>query len=254
MIEYLSPVSASEFPAEWYDFADTSHFWMQWRLAVALQMSGAAGVPHDRPKIALDIGGGAGRFREQVEGRTSWRVDLTDLNVEALKRAAPSRGRTLYYDVTQAELPLLGSYDVCFLFDVIEHVGDPRVLVAAGLEHLRPGGHLFVNVPALQWLFSAYDVAAGHLRRYSRRSLAAELERLPGTAISIRYWGLSLVPLLVLRKLLAGRRPTASTIRSGFEPPNPLVHRGLKAVMAEELRLVRNPPLGTSVMAVFRRS
>jgi len=61
-IEYLSPVCETVFSDDWYDFADASHFWMQWRLAVTLQMSEAAGVPRNRPLLALDIGGGAGRF------------------------------------------------------------------------------------------------------------------------------------------------------------------------------------------------
>jgi SAM-dependent methyltransferase len=252
-IEYLSEVTETPFPDDWYAFADASHFWMQWRLAVTLQLCERVGVSAARPLLALDIGGGAGRFRGQLESRTSWRVDVTDLNLPALQMAEPARGRTLYYDVTQPDRPLAGSYDVCFLFDVIEHVKEPRALLAAGLSHLRPGGQLLVNVPALQSLFSAYDVAAGHLRRYSRRTLAAEVAGLSGELTAIRYWGLGMVPVLALRRLVAGRTPDANTIRAGFEPPSRLAHQGLKALMRAELALVRDPPLGTSVMAAVRR-
>jgi len=252
-IHYLSPVCDSAFPDDWYDLADASHFWMQWRLAVALRLADTAGVLRDEPLAALDIGGGAGRFRQQLEASTRWRVDLTDLNAEALKRAPEGRGRILYYDVTRPEPALVGRYDACFLFDVIEHVEEPRALVAAGLEHVRSGGHLLVNVPALPSLRSAYDDAAGHHRRYTRASLSAELSGLPATTVDIRYWGLSLVPLLALRKLVAGSKPDADTIRTGFEPPNALVHTGLKTLKSAELALFRNPPLGTSVMAVVRR-
>ena len=251
-IEYLSPVAETPFPDDWYAFADAGHFWMQWRLEVALQLCERIGVTAERPLRALDIGGGAGRFRSQLESRTHWRVDMTDLNLPALRMSEPARGRTLYYDVTQASRPLAASYDVCFLFDVIEHVPEPRTLLAAGLAHLRPGGHLLLNVPALQWLFSAYDLAAGHLRRYSRRTLAAEVAGLPAELTAVRYWGLGLVPLLALRRLVVGRRPDANTIRSGFEPPSRLAHQGLRRLMRAELGLVRDPPVGTSVMAALR--
>jgi hypothetical protein len=254
VIEHLSEPREQAFPDDWYDLADASHFWMQWRLAVALRLLDVAGVPRGEPLAALDIGGGAGGFRSQLEACTSWGVDLTDLNTEALKRAPAGRGRILYYDVTQPKPALLGRYDACFLFDVIEHVEEPRALLAAGLAHLRPGAHLLVNVPALPSLRSAYDDAAGHLRRYTRASLAAELSGLPGTPIAIRYWGLCLVPLLALRKLVAGSKPGADTIRTGFEPPNALVHAGLKALKSVELAVSRNPPVGTSVMAVVRRA
>lgn len=111
MIEYLSPVRELAFADDWYDFADPNHFWMQWRLGVMLQLCERAGVSRDGVLRVLDIGGGAGGFRLQVEACTSWYVDVTDLNLGALKRAAPGRGRTLYYDVTHPEPALVGSYD-----------------------------------------------------------------------------------------------------------------------------------------------
>jgi SAM-dependent methyltransferase len=226
---------------------------MQWRSAVALRLIELARVPRDRDLLALDIGCGAGQFREQIERATSWRVDVTDLNPSALRLAKQGRGRTLYYDVTQRVPAMLGSYDTVFLFDVIEHVEDARGLLASALEHLRPGGHLLINVPALGVLFSAYDAAQGHLRRYTRQMLAAQLEGLPCQLIAAQYWGLSLVPLLGLRRILLGRRPTPNTMRSGFRPPSGSVNRALKALMGLELRLVRRPLLGTSVMAAVRR-
>jgi hypothetical protein len=42
---------------------------------------------------------------------------------------------------------------------------------------LRPGGRLFVYVPALGILTSAMDRQVGHLRRYRRAGLAALIEK-----------------------------------------------------------------------------
>ena len=207
----------------------------------------------DRPLRALDIGGGAGRFRDQLERATQWRVDMTDLNLPALRMARPARGRTLYYDVTQADPPLLGSYDAAFLFDVIEHVESPGPLLRAALAHLRPGGHLFLNVPALPALYSAYDVVQGHVRRYSSRTLAAELDGLPCRLDSVSYWGLGLVPLLGLRRLRGGAHARSENLPDRLPSRAPIVNRALKALMRVELAFLRRPPLGTSVMAVARK-
>jgi SAM-dependent methyltransferase len=252
-IEFLSPVCGVSFPAEFYDIGEEGHFWMQWRLAVALRLVKASGLMLDRPHRALDIGGGAGRFREQIERATQWRVDMTDLHLPALKMAGAARGRTLYYDVTQSDPSLLGSYDAAFLFDVIEHVPTPGPLLRAALDHLRPGGCLFLNVPALPRLFSAYDVVQGHVRRYSARTLAAELAGLPCELGGVSYWGLGLVPLLGLRRLWVGRTPGAKTYRVGFQP-SPAANHVLKALMRVELAVLARPPLGTSVIAVARKT
>ena len=252
-IEYFSPLSGISFPVEFYEIAEDGHFWMQWRFAVALRLVEASGLALDRPLRALDIGGGAGRFRNQIERATQWRVDVTDINLPALRMARPARGRTLYYDVTQADPLLLGSYDAAFLFDVIEHVESPGPLLRAAVEHLRPGGLLFLNVPALQALFSAYDVVQGHVRRYSTRTLAAVLDGLPCRLCAVSYWGFGLVPLLGLRRLLVGRTPGPRTYRAGFQPPSPVANQALRALMKVELALLARPPLGTSVMAATRR-
>src|SRR6185295_12158294 len=106
------------------------------------------------------------------------------------------------------------------------------------------GGHLLINVPALQGLFSAYDIAAGHVRRYDRRSLAAEFAGHDFRVLDVRYWGLSLVPLLFLRKLvLRGSRPAEETIRSGFRPPGRLTNAVLQSLMHVETALVARSPV-----------
>ena len=45
--------------------------------------------------------------------------------------------------------------------------------MAAAARRLAPGGNLVVLAPAHQFLFSAFDAAIGHYRRYNAGSLAA---------------------------------------------------------------------------------
>jgi hypothetical protein len=42
----------------------------------------------------------------------------------------------------------------------------------AAAKHLKPGGKLIILSPAHQWLFTPFDKAIGHFRRYSRTSLS----------------------------------------------------------------------------------
>jgi 2-polyprenyl-3-methyl-5-hydroxy-6-metoxy-1,4-benzoquinol methylase len=248
-VEVLSAVRRQDFPDEWYDASEASHFWFRWRMAALRRALADAGAGIGEALTALDVGCGSGVLAGQLEAVTGWTVDATDLNMAALERCRPRRGRTFYYDVMEERPELAGRYDAVVLFDVIEHVPDPRGLVRSTLHHLAPGGLLLVNVPALPSLTSAYDRAAGHLRRYTTRSLAEGLAGLGLETRVLRYWGMSLVPLLAVRKVVLGRGG-AHTIERGFRPPFPAVNRMLVGLMYLETALFRGPPIGTSVMYV----
>jgi SAM-dependent methyltransferase len=65
------------------------------------------------------------------------------------------------------------SFDTILYIDVIEHIADDRAELAGAARRLTPGGNLVVLAPAHQFLYSAFDDAIGHYRRYSASTLAA---------------------------------------------------------------------------------
>jgi SAM-dependent methyltransferase len=62
-------------------------------------------------------------------------------------------------------------FDAILYIDVIEHIDDDTRELRLAVERLAPGGRLIVLVPAHQFLFSPFDAAIGHRRRYSRAGL-----------------------------------------------------------------------------------
>jgi hypothetical protein len=144
---------------------------------------------------------------------------------------------------------MLGHYDAVFLLDVIEHIQDDTSFLVAASRHLRPGGLLVVNVPASTLLFSDYDRAAGHVRRYTQGSLALLLERCGVETHAIQPWGLLMVPLLFARKALLRGGKTADAIRAGFVPPNAIWRLLLHAMKNIETGLPFTMPFGTSILA-----
>jgi protein-L-isoaspartate O-methyltransferase len=62
-------------------------------------------------------------------------------------------------------------FDAILYLDVLEHILDDRKEVLQVLEHLTIGGYLIILCPAHQWLFSPFDTAVGHYRRYNKNSL-----------------------------------------------------------------------------------
>jgi SAM-dependent methyltransferase len=74
---------------------------------------------------------------------------------------------------TTADLPAHERFDCALYIDVLEHIEDDRGELERVSALLQPGGRLIVLAPAHQFLFSAFDRAVGHCRRYSRHMLRA---------------------------------------------------------------------------------
>ncbi|SPE45737.1 Methyltransferase domain family [Candidatus Sulfotelmatobacter sp. SbA7] len=62
-------------------------------------------------------------------------------------------------------------FDTIIYIDVLEHIANDREELNIAADRLRPGGRIIVLAPAHQWLFSPFDAAIGHFRRYNRSML-----------------------------------------------------------------------------------
>lgn len=62
-------------------------------------------------------------------------------------------------------------FDTILYIDVLEHIQDDKLELSKAAERLRPGGRLILLAPAHQFLFSPFDAAIGHYRRYDKRAL-----------------------------------------------------------------------------------
>jgi SAM-dependent methyltransferase len=62
-------------------------------------------------------------------------------------------------------------FDTILYIDVIEHIRDDKQEINRALSRLKSGGNLIILVPAHPFLFSPFDSAIGHFRRYTMKSL-----------------------------------------------------------------------------------
>ncbi len=73
-------------------------------------------------------------------------------------------------------------FDTVLYLDVIEHIEDSKAELRRAYDLLAPGGHLLILVPAFNYLYSDFDKAIGHYRRYDKvilkEELPPELERI----------------------------------------------------------------------------
>jgi len=74
---------------------------------------------------------------------------------------------------TTYDLAIGSLFDAILYIDVLEHIASDATELLQSRQHLAPGGVLVVLSPAWPWLYSAFDAAIGHYRRYTKASLAA---------------------------------------------------------------------------------
>lgn len=65
-----------------------------------------------------------------------------------------------------------GKFDAIFYIDVLEHIEADRAELAQAATRLNTSGVIVVLSPAHMALYSPFDRAIGHFRRYNKRSLS----------------------------------------------------------------------------------
>jgi len=69
------------------------------------------------------------------------------------------------------DISISKKFDTIIYIDVIEHIKNDNEELSRAKLHLKEGGHLIILVPAYNFLFSPFDKAIGHYRRYNKKLL-----------------------------------------------------------------------------------
>ena len=122
----------------------------------------------------LEIGSGSGAF---VEAATQKGIDASGIETsESAVAAAKQRG----IDVSLIELDDIVKeskevYDAVVVFQVLEHVSDPRVFIEKAIALLKTGGNLIISVPNadsfLKRQFNLLDMPPHHMTRWPLSTL-----------------------------------------------------------------------------------
>jgi SAM-dependent methyltransferase len=158
--------------------------------------------------------------------------------------------------------PALGQFDVVGIFDVLEHLADDRKTLTGLNVMLKPGGALILTVPAHMSLWSYFDVAACHRRRYAPSGLAQLLQEGGFEVEYLTEFMMSLFPLVrVLRRKKHGDelmdRERATEKAATELKIVPIINGLLKLILGVEAFAIQQRwrlPIGTSLLAVARKA
>jgi len=161
-----------------------------------LRWRAVRGYLPDAPFELVDVGAGAGllgSFLSEDRPRATYRFVEPIASLSEVLRVRYGDGADM------AEAADYGGAQFVTLLDVLEHQEDDRTFMESLVAKMAPCSTLLLTVPALQRLWSQWDVALGHFRRYDKTSLLSCMEGLPLVVVETSFLFPEMVPLAMVR-------------------------------------------------------
>ncbi len=204
-------------------------------------------LPQGRPFTVVDVGAGVGLLGEYLSEESPQAAYAFTEPIEALEQRLEARWGAA------ANLRAAERYDqadVVTLLDVLEHIEDDDGFMRELVGKMPVGSRLVMTVPALQSLWSHWDVALGHFRRYDKPMVQRLFAPLDVRVHEVSYLFPEMLPAAVLRRR---SDRTASDQEAEFPDLARPVNRTLELVGTATMRMRRLAPRGTSLFVVVER-
>jgi len=128
-------------------------------------------------KKVLEVGSGIGATTSLLNNGSAhqWTLLEPDETMSTiLKEKISSQAQfsnCTIYTKTIFELDTDQKFDTIIYIDVLEHIADDTKEMSQAKALLEPNGHIIILSPAYNLLFSPFDKAIGHFRRYTNATL-----------------------------------------------------------------------------------
>ena len=137
-------------------------------------------LPNLAPFELVDVGAGAGLLGDYLHRDRPQATYRFVEPIDSLRQLLRERHGE---DADLGDQKGYGSAAFVTLLDVLEHQQDDKAFLTELVKKMAPGTTLLLTVPALQSLWSPWDQALGHFRRYDTGSLLACTSDLPLTVL-----------------------------------------------------------------------
>lgn len=151
-------------------------------------------------------------------------------------------------------------FDLVCAFDVVEHVAYDAKAIEELFRVCKPGGKIFVTVPAFMSLWSTHDIVNQHFRRYTKKELLQHFRNNHGRLLRSTYFNsIMFIPVWIVRRLqyiLNGNKTP-----SDLKPDNNWTKGGLLSNLLYKIfdidrYLLRSfdLPIGVSLMVAWEKT
>jgi 2-polyprenyl-3-methyl-5-hydroxy-6-metoxy-1,4-benzoquinol methylase len=145
---------------------------------------------------------------------------------------------------TLDDLALDQLFNTILYVDVLEHIEDDFSELQKAARLLHPGGYLVILAPAYQWLYTEFDQAIGHYRRYTRAALLNLTPRNMRCIKAIYLDSFGLLAVMGNRFLLRATHPNRQTV---------LFWDKYMVILSQLLDPIVSYSFGKSILVVWQR-
>ena len=140
--------------------------------------------PYIKGKV-LEIGAGIGNFAKWGrESATEYHV--SDNDPRLVEELAREFDHAVCWDL-YTPYPNDEQFDSVVILNVVEHLKEDEEALRCIYARIKPGGHLILMVPAMQFLYGSMDRAFGHYRRYTKSSIIRVIRKSPFEILKAQY-------------------------------------------------------------------
>jgi SAM-dependent methyltransferase len=237
------------------------HFWFRARNALIYELAEKLCSGLKPGYLVLEVGCGTGNvlnvLRKACDGALV-------VGMERFFDGLPHARRRYAGPLVQGDarsLPFGKPFELVGLFDVLEHIAEERETLLSLREMLVPGGRLILTLPAHQFLWSHFDEAARHCRRYSTAQIRQTLVETGFEVDFVSHFMACIFPLVWAIRKIGGLRRSggpeeARKLTMKEFRVVPVINALLTSIMTLEARWVARGhrlPFGTSLVVVARK-
>jgi SAM-dependent methyltransferase len=236
--------------------AEREHFWFKGFRAFVAPLVARAAAAHP-PARLLDCGCGTGvNLPMLAQYGTAFGFDLTWTGLKFAK----DHGTRRLAQASVVQVPFRDqAFDLVTCFDVLQCLPPDigRSVLAEFHRILAPGGHLVMNVAALEALRGDHAVLAEEAHRYGRGELHGMVEAAGFHVERLTFTNASIFPIMFGLRWWQRRRglKPAEEAQGEISIPSAPVNHTLAALLRSEAALVRrlDMPVGSSLLLLAQK-
>ncbi len=195
----------------------------------------------------LEVGCGIGNFTELLAdyGKV-WALDISDKYIKFTRQKLNGKATVGIGDIEKGKYFFEDQkFDSIVCLNVLEHIKNDQAALYNLLKLLKKNGKLILLIPAHQFLYGKIDRSIDHFRRYSKKEIIKEMEKI-GFRInkSRRFNILGALGWFIAGRIIKDTKVSRGNIRLF----------NLLAPVFLRLEKLLEPPVGISILIIAQKN